>query len=390
MDYGELATHRLMVRDEVRTAAFGEAIAAVVKSGDVVLDLGAGCGILSLFAARAGAARVYAVERDPHAAACAQALVQQNGFADVVKVVCSDIRSAGIPEQVDLIVSEWMGTIGIDENMYGAVLWARDALLAKDGRIIPASVTAMLAPAAPAQRADSGFFNDHPYGFDMSPLGEPVLNELMMVRRRVVNENLAASGQPLWTMTAATDTPETVRQPAQAELSFVVGRSLAVTALAAWFKADLGGGVTLSNAPNAPDTHWGQMLFPLNSRLSLTKGDTLDVGIKAWPVGPGPLMFAWRWRVNDGPEAELDTMGGTSSASMAQDAENAAAPELPTARSALSRFLAQLALDPDQLAAFLADPDATMAELSTEHADALRSRDAYRIGMALYEKDVAA
>jgi hypothetical protein len=137
----------------------------------------------------------------------------------------------------------------------------------------------------------------------------------------------------------------------------------------------------LCNAPEERDTHWGQMLLPLDSNVQLAAGDTLHVEIKAWPVGPGPLMFEWRWRVNEGPETQLDTTGGSLIA------VEAGAPSLPTARSALSRFLAQLALDPGQLAAFLASPDEAMARLSDEHAEALRSRDPYRIGMALYEKD---
>ena len=52
--YTEFEVHRSMICDRVRPEAFRRAIDAVVRPGDIVLDVGAGSGILSLFAARAG------------------------------------------------------------------------------------------------------------------------------------------------------------------------------------------------------------------------------------------------------------------------------------------------------------------------------------------------
>jgi protein arginine N-methyltransferase 1 len=381
MDYNQLNSHRLMIRDVARTAAFAKAIESIVKPGHVVLDVGAGSGVLSLLAARAGAARVYSVEMTP-AASMAAHLASLNGFGDRITVLQGDIRSVSLPEKVDVIISEWMGTIGVDENMLGAVLWARDHFLKPEGILVPQTVTAVAAPAAPAQRPDVGFFLDRPFGLDLSPLSEPLINELFMVRRRVQPSDLAAPAQVLWTTNAATDAPAVVRQPYSSHLNFQIKTAKTVTALAAWFTAELAPGIVLANGPSDPDTHWGQLLLPLNKPLELSAGDTLEANVEARSVGPGPLHFAWKVRVNEGPWEHHDTLGESSPAS----SPAAPQPEEPP-RSALSQFLAEVALDPELLADFLADADGVMTshELSEEHRAALKSRDATQIQQAMYE-----
>ena len=95
--YAEFEVHRTMIRDRVRTEAFRRAIDSVVRPGDIVLDVGAGSGILSVFAARAGAARVYAVEQTS-VAVLAQELAAANGVEEIVHVIHGDIlddRAAG-------------------------------------------------------------------------------------------------------------------------------------------------------------------------------------------------------------------------------------------------------------------------------------------------------
>jgi len=337
-------------------------------------------------AARAGAARVYAIERTP-AAEMTSLLAQSNNFADVVRVVQGDIRAISLPEKVDIIVSEWMGSIGVDENMLGPVLWARDHFLKPDGVLIPTVVTALASPVATALRPDIGFFLNRPYGLDLTPLSEPFVHELLMIRRRIQVSDLAAEPQVLWRTDVMSDPPSVVRQPYSANLKFTMHKNARVSALGVWFSAELSPGVSLSNAPSAPDTHWGQFQLPLETQLELCTGDVLEMKVTARSVGPDPLQFSWSARVNDGPWQNHDMMG-------TMPAHPAPSPSPPTQEpphSALSLFLSTLAVDPDLLGEFLSDPDAIMArhELPDVFRAALKSLDPTQIQGAMYESEPA-
>lgn len=145
--YGDLGVHRWMLRDRVRNEAYQRAIQQVVKPGDVVLDIGAGTGILSIFAAAAGARRVFAVERT-RVASIARTMIARNGYENVIQVLEQDVEDVELPEKVDVIVSEWMGGFGVDENMLAPQVIARQRFLKPGGKMIPAKVTAIIAPVS--------------------------------------------------------------------------------------------------------------------------------------------------------------------------------------------------------------------------------------------------
>ena len=176
--YAEIEVHRTMICDRVRTDAFRRAIDAVVRPGDVVLDVGAGSGILSAFAARAGAARVYAVERTA-VAALAQELAVANGFGEIVEVIHGDVTDIVLPERVDVIVSEWLGGFGIDEGMLVPVIAARDRWLKPGGVMIPRSVTAWAALVHDRHLAETvEFLRGTPYGLTFDDLVDKTVNEI--------------------------------------------------------------------------------------------------------------------------------------------------------------------------------------------------------------------
>lgn len=101
--------------DEERTTAFGKAISATVRPGDVVVDMGTGSGVLAMLAAKAGAKRVYAVELDKNNVATLGAVFRANHLEDRIVLVHGDVRCVDLPEKVDVILGEMIATALIEE-----------------------------------------------------------------------------------------------------------------------------------------------------------------------------------------------------------------------------------------------------------------------------------
>jgi predicted RNA methylase len=102
--------------DEDRTMAFESAIRNAIREGDVVVDMGSGTGILALFAAKAGASKVYAVEYDANNPSTLSNVFQSNGCADRIQIIQGNVCDLALPEAVDVIVGEMIATGLIEEK----------------------------------------------------------------------------------------------------------------------------------------------------------------------------------------------------------------------------------------------------------------------------------
>lgn len=134
--YSNVGIHEEMLRDTERTLAYRTAILRNrhLFKDKIVLDVGCGTGILSLFAAEAGARKVYAVDL-ASITNQAKIIVKENGYGDVIEVINGKIEDLELPvKEVDIIISEWMGYCLIYESMMDTVLHARDKWLRKDGK----------------------------------------------------------------------------------------------------------------------------------------------------------------------------------------------------------------------------------------------------------------
>ncbi|KAF5726047.1 protein arginine N-methyltransferase 1.2 [Tripterygium wilfordii] len=178
--YSHFGIHEEMLKDVVRTKTYQNVVYQnkFLFKDKVVLDVGAGTGILSLFCAKAGAAHVYAVECS-QMADMAKEIVETNGFSNVVTVLKGKIEEIDLPiAKVDIIVSEWMGYFLLFENMLNTVLYARDKWLVNDGVILPDKASLYLTAIEDAEyKEDKIEFWNNVYGFNMSCIKRQAMTE---------------------------------------------------------------------------------------------------------------------------------------------------------------------------------------------------------------------
>jgi SAM-dependent methyltransferase len=293
--YAEIEVHRTMICDRVRTESFRRAIDSVVRPGDVVLDVGAGSGILSMFAARAGAARVYAVERTT-VAVVAQQLAAANGVAEIVRVIHGDVMDIELPERVDVIVSEWLGGFGIDEGMLVPVIAARDRWLKPGGTMIPRLVTAWSALANDRYLAETvEFLGAQPYGLELGGLVEMTVNEISYsgsFRHLSASDSRSEPGR-LWTTDADLVSLQQAQAPHEAETLLRVRGQGTANALALWFSSELAPGIPLSIGPGDPPTHWGMTTAPLRSPVKLTPDTVVRARVRTASAQPFGTWTRW-------------------------------------------------------------------------------------------------
>lgn len=306
--YGYLYHQREMLEDDIRMSSYFRAVMQNKENfeGKTVLDVGTGTGILAIWAAKAGARKVYAVEMT-EMAKHAQKLVDANGLGDVVQITRGAVEELDLPEKVDIIISEWMGYFLVRESMLDTVLKARDRWLKPGGSLYP-SHTSIVIGAVPCNQSllqqseyirscqEWSEFVDKTrddYLVDMGVLTESwnkEHNEYFMEAASYVNappDVLVSEPCVIHRMDLNTiSLEESKRVNVEFELKTV--QPTAGAGILGWFDVEFRGSaenptknlVTLSTGPEVGETHWGQQQFPLYPPLALQTGDTVKGNVK--------------------------------------------------------------------------------------------------------------
>jgi len=297
--YDDVQVHQLMIKDKARTDAYQKAIVGNPEffKDKIVMDVGAGTGILSLFAKKAGAKKVYAVEASPLADVLRE-IVELNDEEGVIEVIHGKAEDVEIENKVDVIISEWMGFYLLHESMLDSVIAARDKHLSDDGVMLPSHATILSAPVHLDSWVSEQFLDWHQvYGFDMTPMSQRAI-ELRLMKGQP--EVMDLKEENLLSQPVAIGDKLDLRWVQRHEIIKIEDRKFISISkpgnfhgLALWFDVEFSpllfdddtpfNRVELKTGPLSTPTHWKQTVLVITENFS--SGEVDEDEIVGWEIG---------------------------------------------------------------------------------------------------------
>jgi hypothetical protein len=284
-DVGLLHYHASLLADADRVDRFREAIHAVVRPGDVVVDVGTGTGLLAYFACQAGAARVFAIEEGP-VVNLAREIALVNGFEDRVEFFNDRSYRVELPERADVLISETLWNFGVGEGMVGFLADARRRFLKPGARAIPAGVDLHITPVQ-ADRVYAMLHNRPAdrHGIDFGPIRDCQVNNVQMPHLH--SDNFLAAPSLL----LSTELDESAATDFDAQVTATITQTGMMHGICGWFRCRLTPTIALDNEPPSLTSSWAHAFFPLRKPLVVAPGDEVSMRIESSSEGS-----IWRWR----------------------------------------------------------------------------------------------
>uniref|UniRef100_A0A8C8VEJ8 Protein arginine N-methyltransferase 9 n=1 Tax=Pelusios castaneus TaxID=367368 RepID=A0A8C8VEJ8_9SAUR len=267
--------HFIMLNDINRNLIYQKAIEKLVRTGcRSVLDIGAGTGILSMFAKKAGAPCVYACELSKTMYELACDVIAANNMEGKIKLLhmkSLDIEiPKHIPERVSLVVTETVDAGLFGEGIVESLIHAWEHLLLPPkptnqdigtedyGQVIPAGAIVFgMAVECKEIRRHHRYFSGISHGKPNSDLGKGYSCFIFLS---------IILGQELKSLAT--------RQPCK--ISIPVTHGGVLDAIVIWFVLQLDDEHTLSTSPSE-ETCWEQAVYPVQglSDYSVKPGNTV-------------------------------------------------------------------------------------------------------------------
>ncbi|MFT7026838.1 MAG: putative O-methyltransferase YrrM [Paracoccaceae bacterium] len=268
--------HFPMLADKARNRAYAAAIAAKVRPGDVVLDIGCGAGLTAMLAARAGAKHVYTCEQQPLIAEAAVRVIEANGLSDRITVIAKMshdlVVGVDLPEPADVVISEIVDTVLLGEGALPTLVHAMRRLAKRDARTIPER-GALMAQLVESDRLLNLWRPTQAEGFDLA-----AFHHFATVAQITPNDFATCGLRPLGPARTLFqfDFLRPDMKPARATEDLVCSSAGAIHAVLVFFEMDLAPGIQVTNGLGS-DGHWGRTAFLLDRPISAAPGNLLRI-----------------------------------------------------------------------------------------------------------------
>ncbi|CAG2109966.1 unnamed protein product, partial [Medioppia subpectinata] len=254
-----------------------------------VLDIGCGTGILSLFAAKAGARLVVAVDQS-EAIYKAMDIAIENGMNSKIKFIKDKLESVvweshGLPQKYDIIISEWMGYFLLFEGMLDSVLYARNTCLNDSGALLPNRTSLSIAGINDIELQNRYIdFWDNVYDFKMSSMKSEVIKDALI---ESISSDVIATSVCVVKKFDLMQCLLEETQHFETDFQLVSQSDGNIIAIIGWFDCNfdleaLEHKVILSTSPFSESTHWKQTVFLLKKPIITKIGDKIDGKIKVY------------------------------------------------------------------------------------------------------------
>lgn len=270
-DFSDLQEHEIMVADTIRVDSYHQAIKRYVKPGDIVLDLGTGTGILSLFAAQQNPEKIYAIDHSEFIEVAKKIAILNN--IDKIEFIKESSFFFNPIENVDVILHEQVGDDLFEEDMLENILDLKERILKKDGIILPGKFELYIEPVSLKETYRVPFiWEQHLHGIDFRRLkNDPIIQPYKLKDYGFTNipphsiNALLANPEPIlaFDMNAEdfrADFPTSLTQTKK------IVRRGRMDGLCLYFRIVFDDEIAIDTLPMETSTHWKNRLFRTESR----------------------------------------------------------------------------------------------------------------------------
>lgn len=278
MSRSHLDEHFDYLADSVRLDAYRRAVAALVRPGMTVVDLGCGSGVLGLLCLQAGAGRVYGIDSTSMIEA-ARIVHSEAGFAGQVTFIRGMSTMATLPEMADVVICDQVGYFGFDAGIVEYLEDARRRFLKPGGAVVPRMLRLELAGVESARcyenvsRWRAGAL---PEEFrTLGRFAENVKYPVTLERGELLTAAVA-----LGEIGLRQDTRDFVSWRAEIK----TGRDGMLHGVAGWFRCELAEEVWMTNSPvEETRIQRPQAFLPLAEPVPVRAGDKVQCTVMARP-----------------------------------------------------------------------------------------------------------